>query len=547
MIKTNVPPSSIMLRKELTMKRTMICFSFFLIPLLMTTGCGGDKIDFPEPATEKTANAYVANAGTLKISSTEYAADFGTVTVAENRDKTASRLIHLPFIRIHARSKKPLEPIFCFSGGPGQSNMNWHWESIGYLLSEYDVVAVGYRGVDGSTVLDCPEVAEAFHGAGDLLGEESLKAIGRAWNASARRLTAQGIDLDGYTMTECIEDNEAVREALGYERINLLSASYGTRVAYFYGLAHPQSINRSAMIGVNPPGRFVWDPEMIDGQLKRYADLWARDAKASSRSKDLYATLRTVLTAMPRRWLFFPINPGKVKVVTFCLLFQRDTAAMVFDAYVAAAQGDASGLALLSLAYDHVMPSMSTWGDLAAKAVSADFDPGRDYYRDMEQTGTPLGSPLSTLLWGPLNFSRWPMRSLPEEFRKARPSAVETLLLSGSNDFSTPAEFATRELLPYLKNGKQVILSEYGHVGDLLNGNPENTMRILTGFYKSGMADTSMNTYVPMDFNVRWGFPLIAKVALAVIVVLILLLILLAIWLIRKIRSGKKKKSAKTS
>jgi len=359
------------------MKRKMICFSFILIHLMMTTGCGGDKIDFPEPATEKTVNACVSNPGTLKIGSTEYAADFGTITVAENRDKTASRLIHLPFIRIHGRSKSPRQPIFCFSGGPGQSNMQWHWESIPYLLSEYDLVAVGYRGVDGSTVLDCPEVAAAFKGNDDLLGEESLKTIGRAWNASAERLTAQGIDLDGYTMIECIEDNEAVRKALGYERINLLSASYGTRVAYLYGLEHPQRINRSVLIGVNPPGRFVWEPKMIDGQLKRYARLWAQDATASLRSKDLYATLRTVLADMPHRWLFFPINPGKVKVVTFCLLFQRDTAAMVFDAYIAAARGDASGLALMSLTYDFVLPSMSTWGDLAAKAVSADFDPDR--------------------------------------------------------------------------------------------------------------------------------------------------------------------------
>jgi pimeloyl-ACP methyl ester carboxylesterase len=529
------------------MKRTMTCFSFFLILLMMTTGCGGDKIDFPEPAARKTAAACVSNAGTMKIGPAEYAADFGTITVAENRNKTTSRLIHLPFIRIHARSKTPREPIFCFSGGPGQSNVHWDWEGLRYLLSEYDLVAVGYRGVDGSTALDCPEVAEAFRGAGDLLGEESLKAIGRAWNASAKRLTAQGIDLDGYTMTECIEDNEAVRKALAYERINLLSASYGTRVAYLYGLEHPQRINRSAMIGVNPPGRFVWDPEMIDGQLKSYARLWAQDATASLRSKDLYVTMRTVLADMPRRWLCFPINPGKVKVVTFCLLFQRNTAAMVFDAYVAAAQGDASGLALMSLAYDYVLPSMSTWGDLAAKAVSADFDPARNYRRDMEQANTPFGSPLSTLLWGPLHFSRWPMRLLPEEFRKARPSDVETLLLSGSNDFSTPAEFATRELLPYLKNGKQVILSEYGHVGDVLNGNPENSRRILTSFYESGVADTSMNAYVPVDFNVRWGFPLIAKVSLAVIVVLIIILILLVVWLLRKIRSRKLKKSAKTS
>ncbi len=67
----------------------------------------------------------------------------------------------------------------------------------------------------------------------------------------------------------------------------------------------------------------------------------------------------------------------------------------------------------------------------------------------------PLGSPMSTLLWGPLSYCRWPTQELPGEFRKPHQSDVETLLLSGSVDFSTPPEFATKELLPYLKNGRQ--------------------------------------------------------------------------------------------
>lgn len=132
------------------------------------------------------------------------------------------------------------------------------------------------------------------------------------------------------------------------------------------------------------------------------------------------------------------------------------------------------------------------------------------------------------------------------EFRQLRYSDVETLLLSGNVDFSTPAEFATRELLPYLRNGKQVILSECGHVGDVLNVNPENTKRMLTSFYNTGVSDISLNAYVPMDFNVSWGFPLIAKVSLVVIIVLIIILILLAFWLVKKYRRRKIKRLEKT-
>jgi pimeloyl-ACP methyl ester carboxylesterase len=417
--------------------------------------------------------------------------------------------------------------------------MYWDWGNASTFLTEHDLVLVGYRGVDGSTILDCPEVTKAFKGSGELLAEESLKSIGQAWNTSSKRLTAQGVDINGYTMLEVIEDNEFVRKALGYKHINLLSASYGTRVAYLYGLKYPEHIFRSAMIGVNPPGHFVWNSKMIDDQLKYYSNLWAKDSIMSLRSKNLYANIKSVLDKMPSNWLFFSINPGKVKVVTSALLFQRNTAAMVFDAYVAAARGDPSGLALMSFVYNYVVPSMFIWGDLASKAVSADLDSAQDYCANMYSSDMPLGSTMNKLLWGPLSYGHWPIQQLPEKFRKVSQSDVETLLLSGSIDFSAPAEFATKELLPYLKNGKQIILSECGHVGDLLNVHPENTRRILKSYYETGVPDMSLNVYVPMDFKVSWGFPKIAKVVLGLLAFVVIALVSIIYWLIRKYRNRK--------
>jgi pimeloyl-ACP methyl ester carboxylesterase len=518
------------------MKQTIASILLAIFFILSDFACTGKKNSFPTPFAAAKSESIVVESRPFKVGPDSFKADYGTITVPENRNKANTRLIHLPFLRIHSPLQKPAEPIFCLSGGPGQSNMYWDWESIRYLLAEHDFVAVGYRGADGSTMLNCPEASKALSGGDDPLSDESMKSIGRAWSASAKSLTAQGIDLDGYTIPEVIEDNESVRKALGYERINLVSGSYGTRIAYFYGLKHPKSIFRSVMISVNPPGHFVWEPKAIDSQLRQYAQLWSKDSIMSSKSPDLYATMRNVLVGMPRHWLFFSINPGKVRVVTFALLFQRKTAAMVFDAYVAAERGDPSGLALMSLAYDYVVPSMAIWGEMASKAVSADFDSTRDYCRDMEPPDMPLGSPLSKLLWGPLSYGRWPTKQLPEEFRKARSSNVQTLLLSGSIDFSTPAEFATTELLPYLHNGRQVVLFECGHVNDVLNVNPENAKLLLTSFYSTGVVNTSMNSYMPMDFRVGWGLPAIAKVAFAAIVSIILILVLIVIWLIKKLR-----------
>jgi pimeloyl-ACP methyl ester carboxylesterase len=517
------------------MKQTIV-FSLLVIILASGFGCSDKGNRFPVPLTKVKADSFVKETRLFEIGSEKYGADFGTITVPENRSEPASRLINIPLLRIHSRSSKPGEPIFGLAGGPGQSNLSWDWGKASTFLPERDFVLVGYRGVDGSTSLNCPEVVEAFKKVDDPLSEESMKTFGRAWTAAAQRLKAQGIDLDGYSMDECIEDNESVREALGYDRIDLLSESYGTRVAYLYGLKHPDRVFRSAMIGVNPPGHFVWEPEMIDEQLKHYANLWLRDSVMIKTNPDLYRTMQNVLNTMPHRWLFFRINPGKVKVVTFALLFHRGTAAMVFNAYVAAEHGDPSGLALMSMAYDYVMPSLMNWGDLASKAVGADFDSTRNYSSEMEPADKPLGSPMSKVLWGPLRYGRWPMKQLPKELRKEQTSDVQTLLISGSVDFSTPAEFAEKELLPFLKKGKQVIVSECGHVNDLWYTNTRSTRLILTSFYDTGIPNTSLNSYIPMDFSVTWGFPLIAKVVLAAIVIIILAIASIAILLVRKHR-----------
>jgi pimeloyl-ACP methyl ester carboxylesterase len=314
--------------------------------------------------------------------------------------------------------------------------------------------------------------------------------------------------------------------------VNLLSGSYGTRVALLYAYLHPERVHRSAMVGVNPPGRFVWEPGTVDAQLAYYARLWAADAGRRAGSPDLAESVRRVAHDMPRRWWLLPIDPGKVKVVTFALLFHRATAAQVLDAYLAADRGDASGLALISLAANFLLPSMFIWGDLLAKGVSADFDPTRDYAADLNPSDSILGSPIALLIWGPATpGGAWPVHRIPAELRQVRPCEVETLLISGSVDFSTPAELARDELLPSLSRGRQVILAEMGHTGDVFRLQPAAFERLLTSFYATGVADDSLYTYLPMDFGVKWGFPLLAKLLLGGAGVLALAALGVLLWL----------------
>ena len=520
--------------------RTWILVITAVVSSILLSSCGTQNIsDFLIPEDAQVGDLQLEEC-TYEIDKKDYLADCGTLIIPENRADPESRMIALPVTRIRSTQSNPAEPIFYLTGGPGNSNM--HAEPLPALWDNHDFVMVGYRGVDGSVVLDCPEVGQAMKGDGvDVLNDASRAGLSSAMRQCAARLQAEGIDLDGYTSLEVIGDMEAARRALGYEQVNLFSQSYGTRVAQYYANLHPDNIYRSVMVSVNPPGHFVWEPDMIDTQLAYYSELYAQTE--DSRTPDLAETMRDVSQNMPENWLFFKIDPGKVKIVTFIMLYYRGSAAQVFDAWLSAYEGDPSGFALMSLAYDAIVPNIAMYGEFFSKGISLDYDPSRDYVAEMDPPGSIIGSPMSKLVWGSAmdeDGGTWPTALLPEEFHQVQTSDVETLLVSGNIDFSTPAEYATEELLPALENGEQVILSEMGHVSDVMTIQLEAIERLLTHYYDTGDVDDSLFVYEPMDFQVNLGYPALAKILIAIIVVLTFAIVL-AVWAIIRRRQRKQK------
>jgi hypothetical protein len=210
-------------------------------------------------------------------------------------------------------------------------------------------------------------------------------------------------------------------------------------------------------------------------------------------------TIKNVLASLPKKWLIFRADPDKIRSGTFMFLYHRDTAAQVFDAFISAENGDYSGLAFLSFFYDKMMPKALNWGDNASKALSADYDPDRDYEKEMMPPEAIIGSPISKIFGG-LKYGGWPIKPIPEEYRKLQKSDVETLMVNGNIDFSTPAEYARDELLPYLKNGNLVILAELGHSSDVVNTQPEAFQHLAETFFLEGKVDDSKFSYQPMNF-----------------------------------------------
>ena len=494
-----------------TPRRVFTRYGVVLVVASVLAGCATSEESAPRP--DPPAGAV---SGTFDVvpcvhvaRDVEYAAECGILIVPENRYDEASRLIALPIRRIPAASDAPAEPIFYLTGGPGQSNMSY--SRVEWFHENHDIVLVGYRGVDGTVYLGCPEVTAAMGSGLPLMSREGMAAQGEAYAVCAKRLIAEGNDLDGYTLLEVVDDVEAARHALGYERINLESGSYGTRLALIYTWRYPDRVHRNAMVSVNPPGRFWWDGAILEQQILRYSKLCDADEYCSSRTEDLAASIQTALDNMPKRWLFLSVDRDSVLFATFIGLYSVDGAATTFDVWLAAADGDYSGMALLSAAFMFMLPADFAWGDSASKAYSSeyDFDPTADYVAEVTPGPYLIGSPGSSMGWSSAGV--WPANKIPDEYRRVQPSSVETLMLSGTLDVSTPAQNARDQLLPMMENAQQVVLSEFAHTGDLIFLQREATRHLLTTFFATGEVDDSLYEPNTVNFEPKWGLPLIAK------------------------------------
>lgn len=528
------------------MKTNYLLIVLVLVTALLLAGCGSEKAPIPVvPEGAQAGELVDLQPCAYKAGETEYSADCGTLVVSENRSDPDSRLIALPVIRVHALSNSPAEPIFFLQGGPGGSNQ--HFQYLDGLVDAHDVIQVGYRGVDGSVLLDCPEIAEAVRNAPDLLGDAALDSYGDASARCVARLEAEGVDLAGYTMIEVVDDMEAARIALGYERINLLGESYGTRLEILYERMYPEVLHRVIMVGVNPPGHFVWEPEAIDAQLEDYAKLCAKDAACSARTDDLMASLRHVSQNMPKRWLIFPIDADGVKMVSFFMLMESIqppgapiplSGPAMIDLWLDAEDGDASGMALISMS-KNMLPALFVYGDLLAKASSGgDFARhAADYRAALNPPGSILGSQNS--LYYAAMGAGWSVHLIPEQYLPLQPTDVETLLVSGSIDFSTPPQFATQELLPYLNHGEQVILRDFAHTETFWNRQAEARTHLLTTFYDTGEADDSLYVYEAVNFDPRQTWGGIAKTLLTIVLAVIVVLVALVWFVLRRVRRSR--------
>ena len=141
----------------------------------------------------------------------------------------------------------PRGVVFLIAGGPGQGSA--HVYGLGddsavslyrFLFPGYTFVAYDDRGTGASGLLDCPELQKAA----------TADAEQSAATACANQI---GPQRDFYSTADHAEDLEAVRQALGFDKIALFGVSYGTKLAMAYALAHPDHVERLLLDSVLPP------------------------------------------------------------------------------------------------------------------------------------------------------------------------------------------------------------------------------------------------------------------------------------------------------
>lgn len=176
----------------------------------------------------------------------------GTLSVYENRDEQNGKKINLYVAVTPAIERDSLkEPIFIIDGGPGvaASNQSYFYTEIDQSYRKYhDIVYVDARGTGKSNPLHCPEIQtrstpqEYFENP---YPKEELEACIERYHDS--------VDFNFYKSKYMVEDLEAVRQWLGYERVNLMAISFGGKVSLMYMDRYPNSIHRVVLHAPDAP------------------------------------------------------------------------------------------------------------------------------------------------------------------------------------------------------------------------------------------------------------------------------------------------------
>ena len=255
----------------------------------------------PAEAATATATA-TAPPGTCRLPGLSHAVQCGAVQRPLDPARPAATPIDIHYVVVPAlaRRKRP-DPVFLLAGGPGQSAIDLApnvMPLFSRLNNRRDIVFVDQRGTGRSAPLDCGDArAEPIAAQAD-----PQRQVDRLTACLERLRRLPHGDTRYYTTEIAVRDLDAVRAALGAPQINLVGASYGTRVALEYQRQFPQAVRRSVLDGAAPADMDLVASLAVDSARALEAMFAACEAEAAcvARYPHLRRDWLALLASLPR-------------------------------------------------------------------------------------------------------------------------------------------------------------------------------------------------------------------------------------------------------
>jgi pimeloyl-ACP methyl ester carboxylesterase len=225
----------------------------------------------------------------------------GWLIVPEDHAKPEGKIIKLAVARFTSDADKPEpDPIVYLEGGPGSGPLKSYSPQFdayfGPLAEKRDVILFDQRGTGYSEPsLNCPELKELVLATldQDLSQEESRKLSVEASLKCRERLVKEGVNLAAYNTAQNAADIEALRQAMGYDQINLYGTSYGTRLALTALRDQAAGIRSAVIDSVVPLQADLFAQILPNGMQALEKVLTACEADAECKAN--YPNLRQVL------------------------------------------------------------------------------------------------------------------------------------------------------------------------------------------------------------------------------------------------------------
>lgn len=193
-------------------------------------------------------------------------------------------------------AQRVADPLFYLEGGPGAPS-SVSVGMLGQVFANRDTVGIDQRGIGLSRPsLNCTPLNDLMNRE-DIETADALPLFQKGMAGCAAELRGKGIKLEHFNTTQAALDVDAVRRALGYSKINLYGASYGTRLAQEVMRRAPAGLRAVVLDSVIPTNvdRVARTPLALQEGLQRVFAACEADKDCNVKYPHLEQTYRDTL------------------------------------------------------------------------------------------------------------------------------------------------------------------------------------------------------------------------------------------------------------